>query len=129
MLKKAREFTFNEIARHACGIWRSKAKRLMDEFKEKKNRTKFTFMDVVTNSSINDEEHDEIFIKMVEACFRSEYIQYIYIEDVDEWLFGNHSFLNIVGGKVYREIMYSLMKDKKFERLLEEYREWYDESD
>jgi len=115
-----REFTFKEIGGNACGDWKEKAKEFYKEFVEEKGRKKFTFLDVMTNLSIDDDEHDMIFIRMVDNF---SFWESITIDNFDNWLFGDGKVSphKVASARVYREMMYALMRTKQFEKLLEEY--------
>lgn len=113
-----RKFTQEEVAKGVCKGWLKKSKKLMKEFQELKGRNTFTFLDILTNSSINDKECDEIFDGMVEIFLGNDSIS-----DFDKWFFdGTDSFLNEVEEHQYREIIYSLVREGKFERFLTEFK-------
>lgn len=113
-----REFTFKEILGHACENWQHKAQDLYDEFVEKKGRKKFTFLDVMTNSSLDDNEHDTIFVRMIGEYDPDANFD---VGIFDNWLFGDGKIEPYgIGVNVYREIMYALMRTGEFEKLLNE---------
>ncbi|HEC72089.1 MAG: hypothetical protein ACTSW7_00785 [Candidatus Thorarchaeota archaeon] len=115
-----REFTRAEVASGACWSWQERSKKLVDQLQRLKGRSKFTFFDVVTNLSIDKDEHDVVYSRMVRVFLLTG-------EDAaefDEWLFGTDQFIGKVGEHQYREIIYTLIRSGIFEKLLDEFKKW-----